>query len=97
MLRNVWGLLILSKRLMSTLPPRFSSLKVTHRGSESQVLLVEMNRPDTFNTLCPKMVEELAEAVEYFEEDSSIRCLVLTGTTKAFSGKSRNMILFFIL
>ncbi|VDO06043.1 unnamed protein product [Rodentolepis nana] len=58
---------------------------VTRRGSESQVLLVEMNRPDAFNALSPNMVKELAEAVEYFEEDSSIRCLVLTGSTKSFS------------
>nr|CUU98978.1 hypothetical transcript [Hymenolepis microstoma] len=72
-------------RLMSTLPTRLSSLKLTRRGSESQVLLVEMNRPDAFNALSPNMVRELAEAVEYFEEDSSIRCLVLTGSTKAFS------------
>ncbi|KAM7541804.1 hypothetical protein Aperf_G00000005868 [Anoplocephala perfoliata] len=63
----------------------FTSLKVSRRGSESQVVLVELSRSDTFNTLCPQMMKELAEVVKQFEQDSSMRCLVLTGGNKFFS------------
>lgn len=85
-LRHVLGLSRVSRRLKSTLP-QFTSLKVSRRGSGSQVALVELNRPDTFNTLCPQMMKELAEVVEQFEGDSSIRCLVFTGSVRVFSGK----------
>lgn len=47
--------------------------------------LVRLNRPKALNALNGDMTREVFEAMEAFDRDESIRCMVLTGSDKAFA------------
>jgi enoyl-CoA hydratase len=46
---------------------------------------VTLNRPKALNALCVPLIAELSTALRYFESDSSIHTIVLTGSEKAFA------------
>ena len=50
-----------------------------------QVGLVRINRPEVFNALNDDVMNALGAALDRFEEDQAIRCVVLTGSGKAFA------------
>jgi enoyl-CoA hydratase/3-hydroxyacyl-CoA dehydrogenase len=53
---------------------------------EERVLWITLNRPHRLNTLNEVLIEELADVLETAEEDSSLKCLVVTGEgDRAFS------------
>jgi enoyl-CoA hydratase/carnithine racemase len=52
---------------------------------DGHVALCRLNRPDARNALSPAMLEELAEAVRGFDEDSEVRCIVIAGSDEAFA------------
>ncbi|EUB61531.1 Enoyl-CoA hydratase [Echinococcus granulosus] len=84
MLRFIRRVLQIKLRFQSALA-QYRGVKVSRRGADLQVGLIELDRPDTFNALCPQLMKELAVAVEQLDADSSIRCLVITGTKRVFS------------
>ncbi|HUN53438.1 MAG TPA: enoyl-CoA hydratase-related protein, partial [Candidatus Sulfotelmatobacter sp.] len=47
--------------------------------------LIRLNRPNALNALNKALVDELAAAVDAFEKDDAIGCLVITGSDKAFA------------
>ena len=47
--------------------------------------LIRLNRPDAMNALNLKMMQELASALTAAERNNKIRCIVLTGSEKAFA------------
>src|SRR5215471_15918524 len=47
--------------------------------------LVTLNRPKVLNALNSQLMTELAHAVEDFEKDDDVRCLILSGNEKAFA------------
>ncbi len=49
------------------------------------VTLVTLNRPDALNALNSQVLADLIEAFAAYEADDSQRCLVLTGSEKAFA------------
>ncbi len=49
------------------------------------VLLIRLNRPEALNALNQKLMRELAEALLTADADPAIRCIVLTGSDKAFA------------
>ncbi|ATI43217.1 enoyl-CoA hydratase [Pacificitalea manganoxidans] len=49
------------------------------------VCLIKLNRPDALNALNTEMVAELAEALTEAEANEKVRCIVLTGSEKAFA------------
>lgn len=53
--------------------------------SEDYVCLIRLNRPDALNALNAKMMAELAAAVRSADEDVNTRCIVVTGSEKAFA------------
>ena len=53
--------------------------------THSNVGLIRLNRPQALNALSPALIEELAQALDAFENDNEIRALVLTGSEKAFA------------
>ncbi len=53
----------------------------THEG----VGLIRLNRPEALNALNSALIGELNEALDGFEQDQSIGCIVLTGSEKAFA------------
>src|SRR5260370_34313567 len=53
---------------------------------EERVGVVTLNRPKELNALNFQLVSELADALEEFDRDEAIRCIVLTGAgEKAFA------------
>ncbi len=48
-------------------------------------LLVRLNRPDALNALCNELMNELTEALDAAEADDAVKCIVLTGSEKAFA------------
>jgi 2-(1,2-epoxy-1,2-dihydrophenyl)acetyl-CoA isomerase len=59
----------------------FRHLLVHEDGS---VLTVTMNRPEVLNAFNDAMLEELGEAMESAAQDPGVRCVVLTGSGRAF-------------
>src|SRR5579862_9084868 len=47
--------------------------------------LVRLNRPQALNALNSPMLNVVFEALEAFDRDDSIGCLILTGSDKAFA------------
>jgi enoyl-CoA hydratase len=49
------------------------------------VTLIRLNRPDALNALNSQLLEELAQALDVAEADEAVRCVVLTGSERAFA------------
>lgn len=52
---------------------------------QDSVAVLALNRPKALNALNLQMKEEIRDALASLEADPAVRCLVLTGTGKAFS------------
>ncbi len=52
---------------------------------EGPVGLITLNRPEALNALNGELMDELTEAIDKLEADTSIGCLVITGSAKAFA------------
>jgi enoyl-CoA hydratase len=52
---------------------------------DGAVGIARLNRPDVLNALNIKLMDQLIETLCKFDEDPSIRCIVLTGNEKAFA------------
>jgi enoyl-CoA hydratase len=60
----------------------YSNIIVETRGA---VGLVTLNRPNALNALNSALIAELTQAIDDFEADDKIGCVVLTGSEKAFA------------
>lgn len=54
-------------------------------STEGRVGVIQLNRPKQYNALCDALVQEMAHALDQFEADENIGCLVITGSEKAFA------------
>ena len=52
---------------------------------KDKVGVVTLNRPEALNALCTALTEELVEALDDFEADDEVGCILLTGSEKAFA------------
>jgi enoyl-CoA hydratase len=52
---------------------------------DDHVALIRLNRPDALNALNQALLRELAQALKEAEENEKVRCIVLTGSEKAFA------------
>lgn len=52
---------------------------------EDHVALIKLNRPDALNALNAQLLGELSKALKAAEENDKVRCIVLTGSDKAFA------------
>ena len=52
---------------------------------EDHVALIKLNRPDALNALNNQLMQELAEALGEAQTSDKVRCIVLTGSEKAFA------------
>ena len=52
---------------------------------EDDVALIRLNRPDALNALNSRLLGELAEALGAADRNDKVRCIVLTGSEKAFA------------
>jgi enoyl-CoA hydratase len=53
--------------------------------TKDRVGTITLNRPKALNALCDALVDELCTALNAFEADDGIGCIVLTGSDKAFA------------
>jgi len=60
----------------------FSTLLVETRG---EVGLITLNRPQALNALNSELLAEMNEALDGFDRDPSVGCIVITGSEKAFA------------
>jgi enoyl-CoA hydratase len=60
----------------------YENILVETRG---RVGLVRLNRPQALNALNSALLRELAAALDTFEADAGIGCIVITGSEKAFA------------
>ena len=60
----------------------FSTLLVETRG---KVGLITLNRPQALNALNSELLAEMNEALDGFDRDPSVGCIVITGSEKAFA------------
>jgi enoyl-CoA hydratase len=49
------------------------------------VTLIRLNRPEALNALNTQLLGELGQALEAAEADDAVRCVVITGSEKAFA------------
>ncbi|MCV6584411.1 MAG: enoyl-CoA hydratase [Marinibacterium sp.] len=52
---------------------------------EDHVALIKLNRPDALNALNQQLVGELCTALEEADRNDKVRCIILTGSDKAFA------------
>ena len=52
---------------------------------EDQVGVIKLNRPDALNAFNNQLMDELTAAVDEFEANPDIGCIVITGSSKAFA------------
>jgi enoyl-CoA hydratase len=60
----------------------YENIVVETRG---RVGLIRLNRPQALNALNRALLRELGEAVDAFDADANIGCMVITGSDKAFA------------
>ncbi|MGH8766591.1 MAG: enoyl-CoA hydratase [Burkholderiales bacterium] len=60
----------------------YQNIIVATRG---KVGVVTLNRPQALNALSPELMRELASALDTFESDDNIGCMIVTGSDKAFA------------
>jgi enoyl-CoA hydratase len=60
----------------------YETILVETRG---KVGVIRFNRPEALNALNSKLTDETARAIDAFESDANIGCMVLTGSDKAFA------------
>ena len=53
--------------------------------TNGHVGVITLNRPKALNALCDALVAELGHALDAFEVDENVGCIVLTGSEKAFA------------
>jgi enoyl-CoA hydratase/carnithine racemase len=59
-----------------------AAVKVEQDGA---VGIVTLDRPDARNALSPQLMEELAAAIEAFDSDEQVNCIVLAGSDEVFA------------
>jgi enoyl-CoA hydratase len=52
---------------------------------EDHIALIKLNRPDALNALNGQLLGELAKALKSADANDKVRCIVLTGSEKAFA------------
>lgn len=52
---------------------------------EDHIALIKLNRPDAMNAINSQLLDELSKALRAAEANDKVRCVVLTGSDKAFA------------
>ena len=59
---------------------------LTEIDEDGGFVVITLNRPEALNALNEELMNELTAALDRFEAEEDIGCIVLTGSKKAFSG-----------
>ncbi len=60
----------------------FKTIKVE---IEEHVATISLNRPEALNALNAELLSELSTAISEAETNEKVRCLIITGSEKAFA------------
>jgi enoyl-CoA hydratase/carnithine racemase len=60
-------------------------LSFVETSVDEHVALCRIDRPEARNALSPELMDELATAVEGFDADSDVHCIVIAGTDEVFA------------
>ncbi|MBX9877810.1 MAG: enoyl-CoA hydratase/isomerase family protein [Candidatus Obscuribacterales bacterium] len=52
---------------------------------EGNIAIIRLNRPKALNALSHELMGELVEALTQFDRDDNVRCIILTGSDRAFA------------
>jgi enoyl-CoA hydratase len=52
---------------------------------EDYIALIRLNRPEALNALNARLMQELAQAITAADRNDKVRCIVVTGSEKAFA------------
>lgn len=52
---------------------------------DGNIATITLNRPDALNAFNNELMNELTAALDSFEEDAEVRCIIITGSEKAFA------------
>ena len=52
---------------------------------KAHVALIRLNRPEALNALNQQLMSELSQTLQAMDTDDSVRCIVITGSEKAFA------------
>ena len=52
---------------------------------KDSLIIARLNRPEALNALNDELMDELSAVVDKYESDESLKCLILTGSEKAFA------------
>ncbi len=63
----------------------YSCIRVYRPESNPHIGAVQLHRPDKLNALSLQLMDELITALETFDADPDIRCMVLHGNERAFA------------
>ena len=75
-----------SPAAVQKLKDSYEYIQVDHRGAELGVGVIALHRPQALNALCDALFADLIHAATALDQDDTIGCLVLTGSTpKAFA------------
>ena len=58
----------------------------TRVDEEKRIGYIVLSRPQRANALNPTFLDEICDALEMFEEDENVRCIVITGEGRNFCG-----------
>ncbi|MAW33583.1 MAG: enoyl-CoA hydratase [Proteobacteria bacterium] len=61
---------------------KYENIKTKQEG---RVALITLHRPEALNALSPELMRELSDAVDSFDANENVGCLVITGSEKAFA------------
>lgn len=62
-------------------PPEFGTLEI---GIDGAIGTLTLNRPESFNSMSPEMIDELAVAFAWLADRAPLRALIVTGAGRAF-------------
>jgi enoyl-CoA hydratase len=64
----------------------YETILISTKGPDSrQVGVITLNRPKQLNALNDQLMNELGAALQAFDADANIGCIILTGSEKAFA------------
>ncbi|HMX84242.1 MAG TPA: enoyl-CoA hydratase-related protein, partial [Saprospiraceae bacterium] len=60
-------------------------MSTINKTTENGICYIYLNRPEVYNSFNREMALELQHALDDAEENNDVRCIVISGTGKAFS------------
>jgi Enoyl-CoA hydratase/isomerase len=82
----------ISSSSSSLLKETYENILVEKHGDDKNVALITLNRPKVLNALNSALFQDLLHATKVLDDDDSIRCIVLTGSSKAFAAGVYDML-----